>query len=163
MLPTTITLEHAEHFWPLKPKAEDAMAGTAWSRSASVSTTIGFLPPSSTITRLIWRADGDRRAAISLIARPTALEPVKAMTATSGCSTSRAPTSSPRSGHEGQHAGGQTACLEGLDEAVGDGRRLLGRLEADGVAGHEGGGHHAGRDGEGKFHGAITATTPRAR
>ena len=45
----------AEHFWPANANALAAMPGTASSGSASASTMIGFLPPSSVMARLIWR------------------------------------------------------------------------------------------------------------
>ena len=61
--------------------------GTAWSRSASASTTMAFLPPISATTRLTWRWPGRCRAAVSMIFSPTALEPVKVTNDTSGCST----------------------------------------------------------------------------
>ena len=45
--------EQAEHFWPLKPKAEATTPSTAASRSASAQTRIESLPPISRIVRLI--------------------------------------------------------------------------------------------------------------
>ena len=62
---------------------------SAASRSASSATTKGFLPPSSSDTR------ASRAPAICAIRRPTAVEPVKLMTATSGCATSGSPASRP--------------------------------------------------------------------
>src|SRR5207248_852424 len=57
--------------------------------SASANTRLGDLPPSSSVTRLIEAA---AEAAIDL---PTSVDPVKAIFATSGCSTSRWPTVRP--------------------------------------------------------------------
>jgi hypothetical protein len=57
--------------------------------SASAKTTLADLPPSSSVTRLIVPA------ADSAIRRPTSVEPVKAILATSGCSTSRWPQTDP--------------------------------------------------------------------
>src|SRR5205085_7985809 len=65
--------------------AEDAAA----SSSASPNTRFGDLPPSSSVTRLIVCA------AAAAIERPTSVEPVNAIFATSGCSTSLCPTTLP--------------------------------------------------------------------
>ena len=59
-------------------KALNAAAATASSMSASSSTTKGALPPSSSRTGLRWRA------AISAIARPTRVDPVKFTRRTTG-------------------------------------------------------------------------------
>ena len=57
--------------------------------SASAKTTLADLPPSSSVTRLIvW-------AAPAAIPRPTSVEPVKAILATSGCSSRRRPQTLP--------------------------------------------------------------------
>ena len=77
--------ERAQQSWPALPKtAPGAAAAAAW-MSASANTTLADLPPSSKVTRLIVCA------APAAIVRPTAVEPVKATLATSGCSTSRCP------------------------------------------------------------------------
>ena len=64
-------------------------AAAAASRSASAKTTLADLPPSSSVTRLIVCA------APAAIPRPTSVEPVKAILATSGCSTRRWPQTLP--------------------------------------------------------------------
>ena len=48
-----IAREQAEHFCPLKPKAEFTTPSTAASRSASAHTRIESFPPISRIVRLI--------------------------------------------------------------------------------------------------------------
>ena len=106
MRSATMTRDAAEHFWPANPNADVITAGTAWSGSASASTMIAFLPPISATTRLTWRWPGRCTAAVSLMCRPTAFEPVNTMIATSGCSTSRAPTSSPSPGRNCTVPGG---------------------------------------------------------
>ncbi len=85
------------------------MAGTAWSRSASVSTTMAFLPPISATTRFTWPWPGWWTAACSMIDRPTAAEPVKVTNETSGRVTSSAPTSSPTPGRKASAPGGTPA------------------------------------------------------
>ena len=51
-------------------------------------------------------------------------------------------------GTEVDHAVGKAGFFEDLDETGGDGGRVARRLEDDGVAGDDGGGGHAGHDGE---------------
>ena len=68
----------AAHRWPALLNAERRVQRTASSRSASSQTTSGFLPPSSR------ESFARRRPASTAISRPTALEPVKLITPTSG-------------------------------------------------------------------------------
>ena len=75
--------------WPEVPKAlHTTLSSASWS-SASSQMTIGFLPPSSRLTRL------SVSAARRLMSMPVSVWPVKEMTRTSGCSTSAWPTSVP--------------------------------------------------------------------
>ena len=79
------------------------------SRSASSSTMIAFLPPSSATTCLISRWPGFTSAASFKMCRPTALLPVKAMTAVRRSATSAAPTVSPSPGTNAATPGGNPA------------------------------------------------------
>ena len=81
--------ERAQQSWPALPNTASGAAAAAASRSASANTMFADLPPSSSVTRLIVCA------APAAIARPTSVEPVNAIFATSGCSTSRAPQVEP--------------------------------------------------------------------
>ena len=73
--------------WPWCMNAPNFAAATASSRSASASTTIGALPPSSSST-------GFRcRAAFSATSRPTRVEPVKLIRRTAGWAISSSTTS----------------------------------------------------------------------
>ncbi len=81
--------ERAQQSWPALPNTAAGAAAAAASRSASANTTLADFPPSSSVTRLIVAA------APAAIPRPTSVEPVKAIFATSGCSTSRAPQTDP--------------------------------------------------------------------
>ena len=54
----------------------------------------------------------------------------------------------PEPGQEREDPVGQPAFPQRLHEQCRDGRRLLGGLQDDGVAGDEGGARHAGRDRE---------------
>ena len=85
----TISREAAVQRWPLVPNADQMTESRARSRSASSQTTIGFLPPSSRLTRL--RVSAARR----LISTPVSVWPVKLMTLTSGWPTIAFPTSPP--------------------------------------------------------------------
>src|SRR5271163_4209961 len=87
--------EQAEHFCPLNPKAAATTPSTAASRSQSPLTMVASLPPISRIVRLIQTCPGGVFAAFSLISRPTALDPVKAMKRVLGCSTSALPKVGP--------------------------------------------------------------------
>ena len=75
--------------WPALLNAEPSVQVTALARSASSQTISGFLPPSSR------QVLASRFPAVWAIQRPTSHDPVKLTTATSGCSTSGAPASSP--------------------------------------------------------------------
>ncbi len=75
--------------WPAIESPLCTQASAAASTSASSNTKAGLLPPSSSRTR-VKSCDAER-----MIARPVAVEPVKATARTRGCSTSAEPTSAP--------------------------------------------------------------------
>ena len=81
--------ERAQQSCPALPNTASGAAAAAASRSASAKTMLADLPPSSSVTRLIVAA------APAAIERPTSVEPVKAILATSGCSTRRCPHVAP--------------------------------------------------------------------
>ena len=77
--------EPAQHTWPWLNQIASTTPSTALSRSESSKTTNGDLPPSSSdsflsVPAVAWR-----------IARPTSVEPVKAILSTSSWATSAAP------------------------------------------------------------------------
>ena len=76
--------------WPEAPQTPIAAAAAASSRSASLKTMNGLLPPSSRLTGLT------RAAAAAWIALPVATEPVNEIASTSFAATTPAPTTSPR-------------------------------------------------------------------
>ena len=83
-----------------------------------------------------------------MISRPTAFEPVNVTNAMSGCSTSRGPISSPTPGRNASAPGGKPA-----SNRISTSRNAIpgvcsAGLNTTGVAGHERGGDHAGRDRE---------------
>ena len=88
-LRSTRIRERAQQSWPALPNTASGAIAAACSRSASAKTTFALLPPSSRVTRLMVAA------APAAIERPTSVEPVKAILATSGCSTRRWPHSRP--------------------------------------------------------------------
>ncbi len=119
-----------------------------------------FLPPISATTRLSWRAPGATSAAMRSSSRPTGPEPVKAIVATSGWRASAAPAS-PSPGSSAIAPAGTPparnasttrkaqpgACSAGLSTTVLPVASAAAVMPS-GIA-------------SGKFHGAITAQTPR--
>ncbi len=80
----------ALHVWPEFAYAAPTPAGTIFWKSASSSSTLGDLPPSSSATRLmLGAASSDTR-------RPARVEPVNDTMSTSGCAASASPTTGPR-------------------------------------------------------------------
>ena len=135
-------------------------AGTVSSRSASASTTMQFLPPISATTRLRWRPPTGTSAAVRRMSSPTGPLPVNAIVWTSRWRTSAAPTS-PSPGRSASASGGTPAsrsawttirpqpgdCSAGLSTTVLPVASPAATIPV-GIA-------------TGKFHGEITATTPR--
>ncbi len=140
--------------WPWCRKAPQAPAELATSMSASSSTMRALLPPSSRLTRF------SVRPAASPTIRPTAVEPVKEIIATSGWaasappgsaspgSTCSTPAGSPASSNSrASRTPPETAvCTSGFRMTA------LPRASAGATA-------RADRI-SGKFHGLITPTTP---
>ena len=81
--------ERAQQSCPALPNTATGAAAAAFSMSASAKITFADFPPSSSVTRLIVPA------APCAIPRPTSVDPVNAIFATSGCSTMRLPTTLP--------------------------------------------------------------------
>jgi hypothetical protein len=79
----------ASQDWPLLPKHALTPLRTALSKSASASTMLGDLPPSSCATRLTVSA------AVLATMMPARVEPVKETMSTSGCPAMTCPTSGP--------------------------------------------------------------------
>ncbi|MCY1446414.1 hypothetical protein D9M71_629790 [compost metagenome] len=80
-----ISREPAMHAWPWLWKIAQAAPLIAAFRSASSKTMLAPFPPSSSCTRLRLPAEA------STMRRPVAVEPVKAILPTSGCSARRWP------------------------------------------------------------------------
>ena len=133
--------ERAQQSWPALPNTAAGAAAAAAARSASAKTRLADLPPSSSVTRLMVPA------APCMIPRPTSVEPVKAILATPGCSTSRRPTTRPGPASTLTTPGGMPASVARSEGERGQ-RGQLGRLEHDGVAGGQGRGQLPGGDGE---------------
>ena len=88
------------HACPWFIRQANSVPSAARSRSASSRTMFGPLPPSSSVSRFTLPA------AIRMISRPTAVEPVKAIFRTSGWLASRAPTTGPSPGTTFRTPGG---------------------------------------------------------
>ena len=115
--------------WPLCANPLQTAACAARGRSASASTIIADLPPSSSTDG--HQALGGRARATC---RPDRRLPVKKIM--SARSTSAAPAS-PRPGDDLKHAGGQAQLAPERGDAQRRQRRVLGRLQHDGVAGQQ--------------------------
>ncbi len=87
----TISREEAVQRWPVEKKAPFAAHSTAVLRSASSSTTSGFLPPISSWTFFI----GVAATHCAAMRRPVETEPVKEIASTSGLSMIAWPTTEP--------------------------------------------------------------------
>ena len=146
--------ERAQQSWPALPKtAPGAAAAAAW-MSASANTTLADLPPSSKVTRLIVCA------APAAIVRPTAVEPVKATLATSGCSTSRCPQVRPGPATTLTTPSGIPASTAIRSNSIAvSGVSSAGLSTTVLPAASAGASFHAAIV-RGKFHGVISATTP---
>ena len=107
---------------------------TARSRSASGKTTIGFFPPSSSVTVFTLAA-----AALAWMRRPVAALPMKAIRGMPGCLTSASPTSAPSPVRICTTPGGNSRCrsspIASADSGVNsDGLRITQLPAASGAA-----------------------------
>ena len=146
--------ERAQQSWPALPNTATGAEAAAASRSASAKTTLADFPPSSSVTRLIVPA------APSAIPRPTAVEPVNATLATSGCSTRRRPhvrpgpatTLSTPSGSPASSASRSSSSAVSGVSSAGLSTIVLPAASAGAT-------FHAAMT-SGKFHGTMSPTTP---
>ena len=147
--------ERAQQSWPALANTAIGAAAAAASTSASAKTTLADFPPSSSVTRLIVRA------APAAIVRPTSVEPVNAIFATSGCSTSRAPHSEPGPATTLTTPSGipASAAISAKRSAV-SGVSSAGLSTTVLPAASAGASFHAAMT-SGKFHGVMSPTTPR--
>ena len=142
-----------EQTWPQLKKDAHSAPSTARARSASSSTTIGSLPPSSSVTGT------SRSPAAAATRRPTSLEPVKSTLPRPRARTSAAPTSpSPcatRTRAGGAPASANSCSTSAPDRGVSsDGLSTTAFPAATAYAACVNG------IAKGKFQGAITPTTP---
>ena len=136
------------------PNTAHGAAAAAASTSASANTRFGDLPPSSSVTRLIVAA------APAAIDRPTAVEPVNATLATSGCSTSRAPHVEPGPATTlTTPSGSPASSASRSNSSAVSGVSSAGLSTTVLPAARHGASFHEAIV-SGKFHGVIRATTP---
>ena len=146
--------ERAQQSWPALPNTAIGAAAAARSRSASPNTTLADLPPSSRVTRLMVPA------APAAIPRPTSVDPVKAIFATSGCSTNRRPHTLP-----GPTSTLSTPSGRPASSAIRSRRSAVSGVSSAGLrtivlpAASAGATFHEAIT-SGKFHGTISPTTP---
>ncbi len=146
--------ERAQQSCPALPNTARGAAAAAASRSASAKTMFADFPPSSSVTRLIVC---DAPAAIE---RPTSVEPVNAIFATPGCSTSRCPQLRPGPTTTFRTPSGRPASAASSAK-----RRALSGVSSAGFrtivlpAARAGPSFQAAIV-NGKFHGVIRPTTP---
>ena len=160
-LPTTTTRLAALHFCPAYPKAECTTPPTARSRSASSSTITAFFPPSSAMSFFGPGCPSRTSAAAAAIENPVSVPPVNAIISTPGCSTSRRPVSAPGPGRQWRTPAGTPAFQRIRASPV--------AMIGDSSAGLSSTAFPPARAApvippmmaSGKFHGPITATTPR--
>ena len=144
----------AKHDWPALRVTAATAAPTAASRSASGSTTVGDLPPSSRLTGTI------RRAAAAITADPPATEPVNVTCATCGWSTTAAPVVSPRPTTTLQAPRGSPAASNAsATTSVDSGATSDGLTTTVLPAASDGATPRTICD-SGEFHGVMCATTP---
>src|SRR5579872_2989063 len=84
--------DRAQQSWPALSTTAYGAVAAARSRSQSAKMMLALLPPSSRVSRLIWREQP------AMIDWPTSVDPVKTILRTAGWSTSRCPTTLPLPG-----------------------------------------------------------------
>ena len=146
--------DRAQQSWPALSNTAYGAVAAARSRSASANTMLALLPPSSSVTRLTWRAQP------AMISRPTSVDPVKTILRTSGWSTSRCPTTLPLPGSTVSTPSGSPAA-----RASSPIRRAVSGVTSAGLAttvfpAARAGAMPQAKIGIGKFHGTIRPTTP---
>ncbi len=146
--------ERAQQSWPALPRKAIGAAAAAASRSASPKTTLADLPPSSSVTRLIVCA------APAAIERPTAVEPVNATLATSGCSTSAWPTVDPGPATTLTTPSGSPASTAIFSNSIELSGVSSAGLSTTVLPAARAGASFQPAIVSGKFHGVINATTP---
>ncbi len=136
------------------------MPGTASSRSASESTITQFLPPISATTRFTCAWPSAVSAAARTMSSPTLPEPVNAITCTCGWRTSAAPAS-PKPGSSASAPGGTPAPWSAWTSASEQPGDCSAGLSTTALPAASPAATMPVGMASGKFHGAITATTPR--
>ena len=141
MASSTMTRDDAVQRWPVWKKPPSAAIWTALSRSASASTTSGFLPPISICTRA-WRSI----AAAPTLA-PVRWDPVKDTPSTPSWFDQRRARLAVAQ-HQVEHALGHAALGDDLRQLNRQRRRVVGGLHHHRVAEGERGGRFPRRNGD---------------
>jgi hypothetical protein len=144
----------AQQSWPVLSRNEPGAVAAARSTSASAKTMLGLLPPSSSVTRFTPAAHA------AMIRLPTAVEPVKTTLATPGCATSAPPVTGPAPGSTwNRPSGSPAASASSASRSAVSGVASAG-LSSTALPAASAGAVPQAAIGIGKFHGAMTATTP---
>ena len=126
-----ISREVEVHRWPEVPKAPNRAPSSTRSRSASSSTTMAFLPPSSRLTSF-----GPTSMAAAATLRPVGTDPVKDTAPTPGW-VARAAAGSGPPWTTWTRSAGMPASMHASTNATPQAGRQLGRLHHDAVAGEQ--------------------------
>ena len=107
---------------------------------------IAFLPPISAMTRLTWSWPGRHDGGLAVDQQADVARAGEGDQIDLGMVDQRLADLLAQARQIIEHAGRQAGFVEELGQVPGDDRRLLGRLQDDGVAGDERGDRHAGGD-----------------
>ncbi len=144
----------AQQSWPALSRNDAGAVAAARSRSASAKTMLGLLPPSSRVTRFTVAA---QRA---MTERPTAVEPVKTILPTRGWSTSAVPVTGPAPGSVWNSPSGSPASRASAARRSAVSGVFSAGFRSTAFPAARAGAVPQAAMGMGKFHGAMTATTP---
>ena len=150
----TRILDLAQQSWPALSNTAYGAVAAARSRSQSAKMMLALLPPSSSVSRLIWRAQP------VMICWPTSVDPVNTILRTAGWSTSRCPTTLPLPGSTVNTPSGSPASRASSPIRIAVSGVASAGLATTVQPAASAGAMPQDRIGIGKFHGTIRPTTP---
>ena len=150
----TRILDLAQQSCPALSNTAYGAVAAARSRSASAKTMLALLPPSSSVSRLTWRAQS------AMICRPTSVDPVNTILRTAGWSTSRCPTTLPLPGSTWNTPSGRPASSASSPIRIAVSGVASAGLATTAQPAASAGAMPQDKIGIGKFHGTMRPTTP---